>query len=134
MSSLWEPAPEQRPPTKIVTLLLLFQPLPSHTRQTPEVLGQRLDPLPHRTLSTATWTNDGWAPLSMADSTPAWDEGLVSLALGAATLPGRDPFSWPSAAVTDTEHYPERDLCVVPADPGPAVLTLLLPVCSALAP
>lgn len=73
-------------------------------------------------------------PLSMAGSTPPWDEGLVSLALGAVMLPGRDPFSWLSSAVTDTEHSPERDLCIVPADPVPAVLTLLPPVCSALAP
>lgn len=73
-------------------------------------------------------------PLSMAGSTPAWDQGLVSPALGAATLPGRDPLSWQSAAVADTEHRPERDLWVVPADPVPAVFALLPPVPSALAP
>jgi len=73
-------------------------------------------------------------PLSVASSTPARDEGLVVPALGAAVLPGRDPLSWPSAAVTDTEHQPERDLCVVPAGPIPAVLVLLPPRCSALAP
>ncbi|OPJ84356.1 hypothetical protein AV530_015795 [Patagioenas fasciata monilis] len=49
-------------PLKILTLLLLFQPLSSCTRQPPEVLGQRLDPLPQDTLSAATWTNDACAP------------------------------------------------------------------------
>lgn len=73
-------------------------------------------------------------PLSMAGSTPAWDEGLVHVALGATTLPGRNPLSWPSAVVTDTKHHPERDLCVVPAAPVPAVLALLPPVHSAIAP
>lgn len=71
--------------------------------------------------------------LSMAGGTPAWDEGLVILASGSVTLPGRDPLSWLSAAVTNTEHRPERDLCVVPADPVPAVLALFPPAHSALA-
>lgn len=66
---------------------------------------------------------DRWmvGPPSMAGSTPG--QGPANPALGVTTLPGRDPFSWPSAAVT--EHHPERDLCVVPVDPVPAVLALL---------
>ena len=119
-------------PFSLPQLLLLFQPLPSCTWQPPEVLGQRLDPLPQRTLNTATWTSDGWGP-EHGRQCP-WDKVLVSPALGAATLPGRDPLSCQSAAVTDAEHHPERDLCVVPPDPVPAVLALLPPVHSVLSP
>lgn len=65
---------------------------------------------------------DQWmaGPPSVAGSTPG--RGPTNVTLGAARLPGRDPFSWPSAAVT--EHHPVRDLRVVLVGPVPAVLVL----------